>query len=140
MTPNHSIERMAQGLRPCAIRSCQTLEPIMKTPPHLIPVMNNTKWDELRLAMYELEPAPAWRTKCWENGFVTPWDREWYYHFREGGYELTEWVEIRTESNEQRHSVLSVLDRVHVPTEEISDGFRVYGYIQPGQQIEYAKL
>ncbi|MFA7174652.1 MAG: DUF6678 family protein [Kiritimatiellia bacterium] len=112
----------------------------MKTPPHLIPVMNNTKWDELRLAMYELEPAPAWRTKCWENGFVTPWDREWYYHFREGGYELTEWVEIRTESNEQRHSVLSVLDRVHVPTEEISDGFRVYGYIQPGQQIEYAKL
>ena len=66
--------------------------------------------------------------------------REWYYHFREGGYELTEWVEIRTESNEQRHSVLSVLDRVHVPTEEISDGFRVYGYIQPGQQIEYAKL
>jgi len=112
----------------------------MKTPPHLISVMNNTKWDELRLAMYELEPKPAWRTKCWENGYVTPWDREWYYHFREGGYELTEWVEIRTESEEQKQGVLSVLDRVHVPTEEISDGFRVYGYVQPGQQIEYAKL
>ncbi len=99
----------------------------MKTPPHLIPVMNNTKWDELRLVMYELEPKPAWHTKCWENGFVTPWDREWYYHSRDGGYELTEWVEIRAESKEQKQSVLSVLDRVHVPTEEISDGFVCMG-------------
>lgn len=108
----------------------------MKTPPHLISVMNNTKWDELRLAMFELEPKPAWRTKCWENGYVTSWDREWFYHFREGGYEIAEWVEIRIESKEQRHSVLTVLERVHVPTEEISDGFRVYGYIQPGQKVE----
>ncbi|MBU1070709.1 hypothetical protein KJ975_14195, partial [Myxococcota bacterium] len=58
----------------------------MKKPPHLIPVMNNTKWDELRLGMYELEPEPEWRTKCWENGYITPWDFGWYYHFREGGY------------------------------------------------------
>ncbi len=111
----------------------------MKTPANLIPVMSDTKWDELRLAMYELKPTPAWRTKCWENGHISQWDREWFYHFREGGYELTEWVEIRFESKEQKQKVLSELARVHVPTVEISGGFRVYGYIQQGQSIEYAK-
>lgn len=112
----------------------------MKMPTNLIPVMSNTKWDELRLAMYELKPTPSWRTKCWENGYVSQWDKEWYYRFQEGGYELTEWVEIRVDSKEQKDKVLCELARVHVPIEEISVGFRVYGYIQPGQSIEYAKL
>ncbi|AMC37166.1 hypothetical protein VN23_18825 [Janthinobacterium sp. B9-8] len=101
--------------------------------------MNNTKWDELRLAMYELEPTPAWRTKCLENEYVTPWDCEWYYHFREGGYEITEWVEIRIESNDQKDCVLTELIRIHVPVEKITEGFRVYGYIWLGQPLEYAK-
>jgi len=112
----------------------------MKYTVNLVPVMSDTKWDELRLAMYELEPTPSWRTKCWENGHVSEWDKEWFYHFSVGGYELMEWVEIRIESKEQKHKVLSELARVHVPTEEISEGFRVYGYIKLGQSIQYAKL
>jgi hypothetical protein len=56
------------------------------------------------------------------------------------GYEQTEWVEIRIESKEQKQKVYSELAKVHVPTEEVPEGFRVYGYIQPGQSIQYAKL
>jgi len=112
----------------------------VKIPANLIPVMSDTKWNELRLAMYELNPRPSWRTKCWDIGYVSDWDKEWFYHFSEGGYELTEWVEIRTESKEQKQKVLSELARVHVPAEEISEGFRVYGYIQLGQSIQYTKL
>lgn len=111
----------------------------MKNTINLISVMNNTKWDELRLAMYALDPAPAWRTKCLENEYITPWSCEWYYHFREGGYEITEWVEIRTESNDQKIDVFTVLASVHVPVEKIPEGFRVYGYIRLGQPIEYAE-
>jgi len=102
--------------------------------------MSDTKWNELRLAMYDLKPTPAWRTKCWENGYISEWDKEWFYHFSLGGYELIEWVEIHIESKEQKEKVLSELVRVHVPTEEMSEGFRVYGYIQLGQSIEFAKL
>jgi hypothetical protein len=109
-------------------------------PTNLIPVMNNTKWDELRLAMYDIQPAPSWRTKCWENGFISHWDGEWYYHFRDGGYETVEWVEIRVESKDHKDTVLAALAKVHVPTEEIENGFRVYGYIHQGQAIQYAKL
>ncbi len=53
----------------------------MHLPDNLVAVMNDTKWDELRLAMYELEPSPAYRTKCWENGYIPPWDGEWFHHF-----------------------------------------------------------
>jgi hypothetical protein len=112
----------------------------VKSPANLIPVMNDTKWNELRIAMYELKPTPSWRTKSCVSGYISEWDKEWFYHFSVGGYELTEWVEIRIESKEQKQKVLSELTRVHVPTEEIPEGFRVYGYIQPGQSIQYAKL
>lgn len=49
-------------------------------------------------------------------------------------------MEIRVDSNEQKDKVLRRLIKIHVPTEEISQEFRVYGYIQPSQSIEYAAL
>ena len=52
----------------------------------LNPAMNNTKWDELRLEMYALTPPPSWSTLS-TNGYRSSPDREWFYHFREGGYE-----------------------------------------------------
>jgi hypothetical protein len=109
----------------------------MHFPDHLVAVMNDTKWDELRLAMYELEPSPSYRTKCWENGYISPWDSEWFYHFCECGYAMIEWVEIRIELENQKQKVLSALSKVHVPTEETPLGFRVYGYIKAGQSIHY---
>jgi len=101
--------------------------------------MNDTKWDELRLAMYGLsQPKPKWRTKDLETGFISPWDGEWFYHFRIGGYATIEWVEIRCQTPAQRTAVERELVRVHVPVESTDDGFRVYGFIIPGTPIDFA--
>jgi len=100
-------------------------------------VMNDTKWDELRLAMYGLRsPIPEYRVKDL-SGYVSPWDREWYYHFRSGGHGTIEWVEIRVETVEQDQAVEAALRRVHVPGHRVSGGFKVYGHIDDGVAIDY---
>jgi hypothetical protein len=104
----------------------------------LISVTNNTKWDELRLAMYSLDDLhPKWRTKDVESGYISNWDGEWFYHFRNGGYESIEWVEIRFTSPEQERGILKALKTIHLPGERIEQGFRVFGYCEPGKVIAY---
>lgn len=99
--------------------------------------MNDTKWDELRLAMYGLgELSPAWRAKDL-SGYLSPWDREWFYHFRSGGYGSIEWVEVRVASPAQDVAVLARLCEVHVPGKRVEQGFRVYGYVAPGTSLGY---
>ena len=61
------------------------ITPFMKIPANLIPVINNTKWNELRLTMYDFKPKLAWRTKCLVNGIISHWGREWYYNVSGGG-------------------------------------------------------
>ena len=101
------------------------------------PVMNNTKWDELREAMYDLgELRPRWRTKD-VSGYLSPWDGEWLCHFRVGGYTSIEWVEIGVGSVMQEAAVLAALRAVHVPGERVGQGFRVYGYSTPGKPSSY---
>jgi hypothetical protein len=104
----------------------------------LVPVMNDTKWDELRLAMYSLgDLHPKWRTKDVENGFIPEWDGEWFHHFRQGGYASIEWAEIRITSPEQDNLVRAALISIHVPGVKTGDGYRIYGYTKPGQKVEY---
>ena len=55
-------------------------------------VMNDTKWEEIRWAMVHYLKCIRWRTKDIENGYICPWDGEWFYHFRLGGYECIEWT------------------------------------------------
>ena len=99
--------------------------------------MNNTKWDELRLAMYNLgDLRPRWRTKD-VSGYLSPWDGEWFYHFRDGGYVSIEWVEIQVISPEQDAAVLALLRKIHLPGHRIEQGFRIYGYGQDGVAIDY---
>jgi hypothetical protein len=99
--------------------------------------MNNTKWEQLRVAMIELDGfRPQWRAKDL-SGFVSSWDGEWYYHFRDGGYASIEWVEIRVNSPDQDGAVATALRRVHVPGRRIENGFRVYGYANDGEAIDY---
>ncbi len=101
-------------------------------------LMNDTKWEEIRLAMYGLgELHPKWRTRDRETGFVSPWDGEWFYHFRTGGYSTIEWLEIATVSETQRAAVLDALRAIHVPGQKIGDTFRVYGYAPAGVPLEY---
>ena len=103
----------------------------------LVPLMNDTKWDELRFEMYALDPPPRWRIKDVRTGDITRWDREWYYHFLLGGYVNIEWVEIEAENSVQAEQILSALRAIHVPGRCIENGFRVYGYVRPGEPIDY---
>jgi hypothetical protein len=99
--------------------------------------MNDTKWDELRRAMYGLgELCPAWRTKD-ISGYLSRWDGDWHHHFREGSYASIEWVEIRVLSPAQEAAVLAALREVHVPGERAEHGFRVYGHAQVGASLNY---
>jgi hypothetical protein len=102
------------------------------------PLMNDTKWDELRRAMYELDDlAPRWRARDVENGHLSEWDREWFHHFREGGYRFIQWVEIAVDTVEQRAAVLAELVRIHVPGERTECGYRVFGYVKTGEAVDY---
>lgn len=100
------------------------------------PLMNNTKWEELRLAMHALKPAPRWRTMT-RNGYVSAPDREWYYHFRDGGYDDIVHVDILADDAGHRARIRAALQPIHLPGEETADGFRVYGYAEPGQAVDY---
>ncbi len=102
----------------------------------LSPAMNNTKWDELRLAMFALSPAPLWSTLS-TNGYRSPPERGWFYHFRAGGYADILHVDIFADSPEHRKEIFAELKRIHLPGKETADGFRVFGYIPDGEAIDY---
>ncbi|MFT3989017.1 DUF6678 family protein [Aestuariivirga sp.] len=104
--------------------------------PAIHAVMNNTKWNELRLAMYNIEPAPRWSTLA-TNGFQSSPDREWFYHFRNGRYEGIVHVDIFADNPQHGDMILAALRKIHVPGEKTPDGFRVYGYRRDGQTIGY---
>src|SRR5262245_41405448 len=100
--------------------------------------MNNTKWEEIRLAMYGLGKLhPKWRTRDRETGFVSPWDQEWFYHFRAGGYATIEWLEIQVSGGAQRAAVLEALRAIHVPGEDNGSVLRVFGYVPLGTEVGY---
>jgi hypothetical protein len=102
------------------------------------PVMNQTKWNELRLAMCGLHGlSPRWRTKDLIRGYVSSWDGEWFYHFRDGGYSTIEWVEIWVSTPDQDAAVETVLRQIHVPGHRVEHGFRVYGYTRDGEAVDY---
>ncbi|MBW8640394.1 hypothetical protein K1W69_24595 [Hoeflea sp. WL0058] len=102
----------------------------------LNPVMNNTKWDELRLAMDEVIPSPYWKSLA-TNGYNYGPDCDWLEHFREGGYDHIVHVDILIETTDQRDLVRSALRKIHVPGEETPEGFRVFGYLRDGQSADY---
>jgi hypothetical protein len=102
------------------------------------PVMNETKWDEIRLAMYRLGPlSPEWRTLDVKTGYLSQWDNEWFYHFRNGGYNTIEWLEVRISSTVQYDAVRDALGDVNVPGEQTGHGFKVFGYVPTGVAIDY---
>ena len=104
--------------------------------PQLTPAMNNTKWEELRLAMSALDPSPRWSALS-SNGYRSPPDREWFHHFRAGGYADILHVDIFADSPEHRQTIYAELKRIHVPGKETADGFRVFGYIPDGDAIDF---
>ena len=104
----------------------------------MYPAMNNTKWEELRLAMLNARGhSPRWRTRDVETGYLSPWGGDWLHHFRQGGYSNIEWVEIAAQDAEQLATIQAALARIHVPGERTEFGFRVYGYAPAGKGVDY---
>ncbi len=107
----------------------------------MIGIMNNTKWEELRLGMYNLKDlSPQWRTRDLENGYISHWEGEWFYHFKNGGYKTIEWVEIKVETKEQEKAILEIIKTINLPGKRVDSGFRIYGYITEGKEINYINL
>jgi hypothetical protein len=93
----------------------------------MTPLMNDTKWDEIRLAMHDYDGLIHWRTKDVENGFIASWDAEWFHHFRLGGYKSIKWLDIRLNEDNTSY-VMTKLKEIHVPGEIDGNVVRVYGY------------
>ncbi|MGG7566038.1 DUF6678 family protein [Rhodovulum sp. DZ06] len=106
----------------------------------LRPVMNRTKWDELRLAMCALG-GPPYRTMA-TNGHYAPIDREWVHHFRcpgaKGGwYGYCRHVDIFASEVAGVEEIRAALAAIHVPGARIENGWRVYGWTGPGQDVDW---
>ena len=101
-------------------------------------LMNDTKWDELRIAMHELgEWSPRFCIKNFGCDEPWSWDGEWYYHFALAPYQEIEWVDLGVRCEQQRTLVRDRLRIVHVPGVETLDGFRVFGWVRPGIPVNY---
>ena len=71
------------------------------------------------------------------DGYYSRADAEWFYHFRAGGYDDIQYVDIFVEGPSHQELIRSALEKLHLPGEETDDGFRVYGYALPGQTLDY---
>jgi hypothetical protein len=89
--------------------------------------------------MYAIRARPTGTTyRCMTiAGHYSNPDAEWYYHFREEGYDHIRYVDIFANNQSHREQIRSALKKIHLPGEETDDGFRVYGYALPGQTLDY---
>lgn len=100
--------------------------------------MSDTRWRELRDAMYALgDLRPRWRTQNVGNGYLSDWDGEWYYHFEQDGFASIEYVEIEVGSQLMRDAVRRELAQIHLPGHETEIGFVVVGYTRGGDGVDY---
>lgn len=95
-------------------------------------LMNNTKWEEIRLAMYNYPVKTLWRVKNIDNGYLSNWDGEWFCHFKLGGYNTIEWLEIKVDNVAIKNEVINILRKIHVPGEIFENSIKVYGYKKDG--------
>ena len=90
--------------------------------------MNHTKWEEIRMAMIEKSNVIRWRTKDLITGYVSEWDAEWFYHFRLGGYDTIEWLEIETVNSQIKDEIIKELKKIHAPGIVMEKFIMIYGY------------
>ncbi len=101
----------------------------------LHPILNHTKWAELRAKMLAAPPgqSPVFRARSVfaPPGFCTEWDGEFYYHVHPVAD--LEWMELKASSPEWLRDAL----RRHGIPFSMEDGVvRVWGYTPPGRQPE----
>lgn len=99
----------------------------------LHPVLNHTKWAELRSEMLSapngVSPKFRARRVFSPPGFCTDWDGEFYYHIHPAAD--LEWIELKAVSQEW---LLMALRRHTIPY-SLEDGVvRVWGHTRPNKQ------
>ncbi|WP_211231730.1 DUF6678 family protein [Ottowia thiooxydans] len=99
----------------------------------LIPVLNRTKWAELRTEMLgaSAEQSPRFRVRgvFSPEGFRADWEGEFYYHLHP--VDVIEWIELKAASDEWLRTALR---RHSIPFSIESGVVRVWGYTRPGKQ------
>lgn len=102
----------------------------------LHPVMNNTKWAELRSEMLSAstEQAPKFRAHSVlaPQEFCTDWDGDFYYHLHPVAD--IEWMELQAASAIWLREALL---RHNIPFSVEAGIVRVWGYTRPGIQPEW---
>ena len=86
--------------------------------------------------MHAMDQPPKWRVLS-ENGFYSPKDSDWYYHFSAGGYNDIIYADIFTDNVLQRALVLASLQKINLPGIETTDGFRIFGHVAVGETVDY---
>jgi hypothetical protein len=102
----------------------------------LYPILNNTKWAELRSEMLAAprDQAPRFRARSVfaPPDFCTEWEGEFHYHMHPVAD--IEWLELKARSQEWLQNTL----RGHNIPFSVEDGtVRVWGYTRPGRQPEW---
>lgn len=105
----------------------------------LQPLLNDTRWRELRLAMLELEHPPQWVSTA-IGGYRYGPDREWFYHFQQRGYSDLLHVDIIADDHVHRQAIRAAILPIHLPGAETEKGFRIFGYAQPGQFVDFISV
>lgn len=100
-------------------------------------LMNDTKWEEIRDAVNNSTDKIHWRTKDIMNGYISQWDGDWYYHFRDGRHRAIERLEIKVETDDLKKKVLAILQEIHVPGKVFKDSIRIYGYAKTSEAVDY---
>lgn len=98
--------------------------------------MNNTKWNEIRMAMVSMESPPLWKIMSL-NGYESAVDSDWFYHFSVGGFLDIQYLDVLTSSVEQHAEVGAILRAIHLPGIETSTGSRILGYADSASCVDY---
>ncbi|MGP2417215.1 hypothetical protein ACTUSQ_24095, partial [Pantoea ananatis] len=62
---------------------------------------------------------------------------EWFYHFSEGGYLDSQYLDILTNSVAQHAMVGTILRAIHLPGIESKNGYRILGYADASSYMDY---
>jgi len=94
-------------------------------------VCNNTKWSELREAMLGIpeEQRPKRRSVVLD-GFESDYDGEWYYHFRDGGYDELRHIDVKSPNDVIDAAVLLAIRKLHLAASRVGPNiWRIFGYV-----------
>jgi hypothetical protein len=95
--------------------------------------MNDTKWREVCEAFRHWPQPPRFRVRdlLAAEGYVSDWDREWYYHPLP--YVSIEWLEVELRE-EQISAALDLCKQIGAIAERSAAGIRVWGWRGPTQR------